>query len=242
MLLDGQLEKALGYSFRQPELLRQALTHSSLAHERGVGSLHNEQLEFLGDSVLGFLVSTRLLERFPSYSEGQLSKLKAHLVSATFLLPVAGQLDLGGYLQLGRGEERSGGRSKRAVLVNALEALIAALYLDGGVEAARRFVDEFVLGDRLEKGIEAFPFADYKSTLQEYLQANKRAQPRYVVVEERGPEHRKVFLIEVRVGRRPVAQAEGSTKKNAEQAAAQAALEKLQAEKTSGTDDDGNHT
>lgn len=241
MLLDGQLEKALGYSFRQPELLRQALTHSSLAHERGVGSLHNEQLEFLGDSVLGFLVSTRLLERFPGYSEGQLSKLKAHLVSATFLLPVAGQLDLGGYLQLGRGEERSGGRSKRAVLVNALEALIAALYLDGGIEAARRFVDEFVLGDRLEKGIEAFPFADYKSTLQEYLQAHKRAQPRYVVVEERGPEHRKVFLIEVRVGRRPVAQAEGSTKKNAEQAAAQAALEKLQAEKTAGTDDDGNH-
>lgn len=241
MLDDGQLEAALGYSFRRREVLRQALTHSSLAHERGAGTLHNEQLEFLGDSVLGFLVSTRLLERFPSYSEGQLSKLKAHLVSASFLLPVAGQLDLGGYLQLGRGEERSGGRSKRAVLVNALEALIAALYLDGGIDAARRFVDEFVLGDRLEKGIDAFPFADYKSTLQEYLQAHKRAQPRYVVVEERGPEHRKVFLIEVRVGRKPVARAEGSTKKTAEQAAAKAALEHLRAEKTVGTNDDGNH-
>jgi len=242
LLDDGQLETALDYSFRQRELLRQALTHSSLAHERGVGTLHNEQLEFLGDAVLGFLVSTRLLERFPGYSEGQLSKLKAHLVSASFLLPVAGQLDLGGYLQLGRGEERSGGRSKRAVLVNALEALIAALYLDGGVEAAKAFVERFVLGDRLEKGIEAFPFADYKSELQEYLQANKRAQPRYVVVEERGPEHRKVFVIEVRVGRRAVAQAEGSTKKNAEQAAAQAALAHLQAEKAAGTEDDGNHS
>jgi len=126
--------------------------------------------------------------------------------------------------------------------VNALEALIAALYLDGGIDAARRFVDEFVLGDRLEKGIEAFPFADFKSTLQEHLQAHKRAQPRYVVVEERGPEHRKTFLIEVRVGRRPVAQAEGSTKKNAEQAAARAALEQLHGEETMGTDDDRNHT
>lgn len=228
---DGQLEAALGYAFRQRDLLCRALTHSSLAHEQGGGAAHNEQLEFLGDAVLGFLVSTRLAERFPGYSEGQLSKLKAHLVSASFLLPVAAQLELGRYLQLGRGEERSGGRTKRAVLVNALEALIAALYLDGGIEPARRFVDQFVLRDRLEQGIEAFPFADFKSALQEYLQAHRRAQPRYVVLEERGPEHRKEFLIEVRVGRKPVAQAEGSTKKNAEQAAARAALEQMKAEK-----------
>ena len=240
MFEDGQLEAALGYTFQRPELLQQALTHSSLAHERGEGTPHNEQLEFLGDAVLGFLVSTRLLERFPLYSEGQLSKLKAHLVSASFLFPVAERLELGDHLQLGRGEERSGGRSKRAVLVNALEALIAALYLDSGIEPARRFVDTFVLGDRLEKGIEAFPFTDYKSTLQEYLQAHKRAQPRYVVVQEHGPEHRKVFGIEVRVGRRPVARADGSTKKNAEQTAAQAALEQLRKEEAEEKSDDRN--
>lgn len=222
-----QLEDAAGHVFARPELLVHALTHSSLAHERGDGTPHNEQLEFLGDSVLGFLVSARLVESFPNESEGQLSKIKAHLVSASHLFSVAEGLNLGDYLQLGRGEEKSGGRGKRAVLVNALEALIAALFLDGGMEAAGKFVERFVVGDRLEQGVEAFPFSDFKSALQEYLQGRKKSQPRYLVVEERGPDHRKTFAVEVRVGRQTVARGEGSTKKNAEQSAAQAALKAL---------------
>jgi ribonuclease-3 len=225
-----QLEEAMGYVFTRPELPLQALTHSSLAHERGGGASHNEQLEFLGDAVLGLAVSDRLVDSFPQQPEGRLSKIKAHLVSASHLFSVAERLHLGEYLQLGRGEEKSGGRAKRAVLVNALEALIAALYLDGGLDPARRFVDKLVIGDHLEQGIEGFPFTDFKSALQEHLQSHKRAQPRYLVVEERGPEHRKVFAMEVRVGRQVVARAEGSTKKNAEQAAARAALMHLMEE------------
>ncbi len=223
----GQLQAALGYSFHRRELLVQALTHSSHAHERGEGTPNNEQLEFLGDAVLGFLVSARLVESFPQYAEGRLSKIKAHLVSASHLVSAAGRLNLGEYLQLGRGEEKSGGRAKPAVLVNALEAIIAALYLDGGLEVTRRFVQDFVVGDWLEQGFESFPFTDFKSTLQEYLQRQKKSQPRYQVVEERGPEHRKTFTVEVRVGREAVARAEGSTKKYAEQLAARAALKQL---------------
>jgi ribonuclease-3 len=224
--LEGQaeLEQAIGHRFARPELLDQALTHSSLAHERGAGTPHNEQLEFLGDAVLGFAVSARLVESFPGYSEGQLSKIKAHLVSAAHLGFVAGNLGLGSHVQLGRGEELSGGRAKRAVLVNALEAVIGAVYLDGGVDAARRVVQDVVIGDRLERGIEEFPFVDYKSALQELVQRQKRPQPRYLVVDEKGPEHRKVFSVEVRVGKECIARAEGFTKKAAEQNAAQAAL------------------
>lgn len=226
-----QLEAELGHVFARPELVVQALTHSSHAHERGGGAPHNEQLEFLGDSVLGFLVSARLVRDLPQCSEGQLSKIKAHLVSASHLLSVAAHLRLGDYVQLGRGEEKSGGRSKRAVLVNALEALIAALYLDGGTEAAGQFVDRYVIADQLEH-IESFPFGDFKSSLQEFLQGQRKAQPRYHVVEERGPEHRKTFTVEVYIGRESVARAEGSTKKNAEQLAARAALKRLRESQT----------
>jgi ribonuclease-3 len=221
----GELENAIGYRLVRRELLVQALTHSSHSHERGTGEIwHNEQMEFLGDAILGFLVSRELVERFPAYSEGQLSKMKAHLVSASHLFEIASQLQLGSFLQLGRGEEKSGGRHKRALLVDAFEALIAAVYLDGGLEAARDVVGRLVLKDMLERGIEAFPFTDFKSALQEYLQAHRKSQPRYVVVEERGPEHRKTFLVEVRVGKEFAAQAEGATKKMAEQEAARLAL------------------
>jgi len=225
----SELEKVIGHTFGRRELLVQSLTHSSHSHERAPGGgpsevWHNEQLEFLGDAVLGLLVSRELVERFPSYSEGQLSKMKAHLVSATHLFSIAGELQLGDFLQLGRGEEKSGGRHKRALLVDALEALIAAVYLDAGLDTAREVVERLVLRGRLDSGIEAFPFIDFKSALQEYLQANRRSQPRYAVVEERGPEHRKTFLVEVRVGKEFTAQAEGPTKKAAEQEAARLAL------------------
>ena len=221
----NQLEKAMGHTFARRELLLRALTHSSHSHEHSEsGVSHNEQLEFLGDAILGFLVSGELVERFPDCSEGQLSKMKAHLVSASHLLAVASQLRLGGFLQLGRGEEKSGGRQKRALLVDALEALIAALYLDAGLEKTRELVRRLVLSHWLEGGIDQFPVTDFKSTLQEYLQAARLPPPRYVVVGERGPEHRKTFTVEVRVGKEFISQAEGATKKAAEQEAARAAL------------------
>lgn len=222
-----QIEELLGRAFARPELLEQALTHSSLAHESGEQALHNEQLEFLGDAVLGFVVSARLIERFPEANEGRLSKIKAHLVSATHLFSVAEKLDLGRFLRLGRGEEKSGGRSKRALLVDAVEALIAAIYLDGGIAAAGDFVTRWVIAGDLEQGLEGFQTEDHKSALQEYAQARQFPQPRYRIVEERGPEHRKVFVVEARVGEERTAQAEGPTKKMAEQAAARAMLEKL---------------
>jgi ribonuclease-3 len=233
-----QLEEILGYAFQRPELLVQALTHSSLAHETGDGSPHNEQFEFLGDAVLGFVVSARLFESFPGSDEGGLSKMKAHLVSAAHLFSVAEHLNLGRFLLLGRGEEKSGGRNKRALLVDAVEALIAALYLDGGIPAADQFVLRWVIGE-LQQGIEAFPTEDYKSALQEYVQARQISQPRYRVVEERGPEHRKVFVVEARMGAERTASAEGPTKKGAEQAAARAALSMLRKEESPKEDSSG---
>ena len=225
----SELEKALGHAFARRDLLLRALTHSSHSHERSSETIdHNEQMEFLGDAILGFLVSRELVERFPDYSEGQLSKMKAHLVSSSHLFSIAQRLGLGAYLKLGRGEEKSGGRHKRALLVNAVEALIAALYLDAGLERTQQIVQRLVLEGWLERGIETFPFADFKSALQEYLQAARKPQPRYVVVEERGPEHRKTFTVEVRVGRGFAARADGPTKKTAEQEAARAALAHFQ--------------
>lgn len=238
------LEGLLGHHFQRRELLEQALTHSSHAHEqesRGQGAAplrDNEQLEFLGDAVLGFVTGQALFERFPHFHEGQLSKTRAHLVSARHLVEVADDLDLGRFLRLGRGEEKSGGRSKAALLVNALEAVLAALYLDAGLETARDFILRCVVDPELERLAEqatgAFPVTDHKSALQELLQAAGRPQPSYSVVKEEGPEHKKTFTVEVRLQAegKPdfVGRAQGSTKKKAEQLAAQQALEHLQAE------------
>ncbi len=221
----AELESTIGHTFARKEILLRALTHSSHSHEHSASEVaHNEQLEFLGDSILGFVVSRELVQRFPSFSEGQLSKMKAHLVSAQHLFSIAKALDLGEYLQLGRGEEKSGGRHKRALLVDAFEALIAALYLDAGLQKTERVIQRLVLQEFLETGVQTFAFTDHKSALQEYLQAARRAQPRYVVVDERGPEHRKTFIVEVRVGRTLAVRAEGPTKKTAEQEAARTAL------------------
>jgi ribonuclease-3 len=190
------------------------------------GPSDNEQLEFLGDAILGFLTSEALVARHPSYGEGRLSKMKAHLVSASHLHRVAVRLGLGLHLLLGRGEEMSGGREKKALLANALEALIAALYLDAGVETTRRFVVLHIIGeaDPLDEGLEG---DDYKSALQEMAQSRKLPQPRYLTVEERGPEHAKTFLVEARVGRQWIGRAEGLSKKSAGQRAAQQILKQL---------------
>jgi len=237
------LERSLGHRFQRPALLEQALTHSSHAHESearadcGAEVRDNEQFEFLGDAVLGFVTSQVLFERFPAFEEGQLSKMRAHLVSARHLVRIAQELELGRYLRLGRGEERSGGRSKTALLVDALEAVLAAMYLDSGLEAPRRFIIERILEPELQRlqqgdgGV--LPVTDHKSALQEFLQGSGRPQPLYSVIKEQGPEHNKLFTVEVRVstvsngGGEYVTQGEGPTKKAAEQRAARQALEYL---------------
>jgi ribonuclease-3 len=231
----ASLEVRIGYRFSDQGLLQRALTHSSLANEaRGAGAaLHdNEQLEFLGDSILGFLVSEALIQRMPGANEGELSRQKAHLVSAAHLHGVARRLDVGTFLDLGRSEEMSGGRSKKTLLVDALEALIAAVYLDGGIDAARALITDHVLdapyvGDE-EAGTDIQPaITNFKSALQELAQSRKLPQPRYSVVKERGPEHSKMFTVEVRVGKEWNGQAEGRTKKIAAQRAARGVYERL---------------
>jgi ribonuclease III len=222
------LEGTLGYHFASRELFARAFTHRSSVYEKASSGTanDNEQLEFLGDAILGFVVSAALVAAHPEEPEGRLSKMKAHLVSASHLHEVAARLKLGEYLLLGRGEEMSGGREKKALLANAVEALIAALYLDGGIEPARRFILEQVIG-AAEPASEAALATDYKSALQELAQSMKLPQPRYAIVEERGPEHAKTFLVEVRVGRDWVSRAEGLSKKSAGQKAAQEILRRL---------------
>lgn len=243
-----ELHSMLGHVFAQPELLERALTHSSHAHEESKAGgaeiaaerLDNEQFEFLGDAVLGLVASQLLFERFPTFHEGQLSKLKAHLVSAGHLVSVAAGMELGRYLRLGRGEERSGGRNKGTLLSDALEAVIAAMYLDAGMEKTRGFIIRRILEPELERiGTESeseFSLADYKSALQELLQSSGRLQPVYAIVKEEGPDHRKTFTVEARIypqgQTQPeyVVRAQGATKKKAEQLAAKQALEHLRGE------------
>ena len=229
------LEERIDYHFSDPELLRRALTHSSLANEARAGGSplsDNEQLEFLGDSVLGFLIAEALVRRFPGQSEGELSRQKAHLVSAAHLHGVARRLDVGIHLELGRSEEMSGGRAKKTLLVDAVEAVIAAIYLDGGMEAARKFVHGYVLdapiGNDADAGTDVQPaIANFKSALQELAQSRGLPQPRYTIVREKGPEHSKVFTVEVRVGKDWSGQADGRTKKIAAQRAARGVYERL---------------
>ena len=230
------LEARLNYRFSRPELLHRALTHSSAAHEAHVGPCSpdqdNEQMEFLGDSILGFLTSEALVQRHPEYREGELSRLKAHLVSATHLYGVARRLDLGSYLELGRSEEMSGGRAKKTLLVDALEALMAAIYLDGGAVPVRDFVavhvldaapcDDLAMDSEVQSSI-----TNFKSALQELAQSRKLPQPRYAIVRERGPEHSKTFTVEVRVGKEWTGQAEGATKKLAAQRAAHLVYQRM---------------
>ncbi len=223
-----RLEAVLQHPFRNRELLERALTHKSRVYEKNIEdpAADNEQFEFLGDAILGFLVSEALVAQHPAFPEGRLSKLKAHLVSASHLHQVALRLALGHHLLLGRGEEMSGGREKKALLANALEALIAALYLDAGLDPVRSFVVQQIVGDAHlpEEGAQ---LTDHKSALQEMAQALKLPQPRYAIVEEHGPEHAKTFLVEVRVGRDWVSRAEGLSKKSAGQKAAQQVLQQL---------------
>jgi ribonuclease-3 len=222
------LEARVGYRFRDRGLLEHALTHRSKAHEDPSGGVaDNESLEFLGDAVLGLVVAEALFRAFPRYSEGQKSKIKANLVSTAALAEMAGHLGLGDHMILGRGEEKTGGRYKQALLADTCEALIAAIYLDGGLEPARQFLArEFAPAIEDARQPESFG-RDHKSRLQERLQALGRPLPHYRVSGELGPDHRKQFHVEVVVGDEVIAQGVGRTKKDAEQEGAKLALEAL---------------
>jgi ribonuclease-3 len=225
------LERTIGYRFRDPGLLEHALTHRSRVHEDASGGVFdNESMEFLGDSILGFVIADMLFREFPQHNEGQKSKLKASLVSAASLARLGESINLGDFLILGRGEEKTGGRRKHAIIADCYEALIAAVYLDGGIEPASAFIRR-QFADLLEEarrtGAAAAFTDDWKSALQEWLQSNGRGLPIYRLADEIGPDHRKRFVVEVVVGGEAVARADGKSKKEAAQAAAKAALEGL---------------
>jgi ribonuclease III len=222
------LEARLGYRFREPAILDRALTHRSRANEDATGStIDNESLEFLGDAVLGFAMADLLFRDFPQFDEGQKSKIKATLVSTSTLGRLARRIGLGEFLALGRGEEKTGGRSKLALLADGYEAVIAAIYLDGGVGEARDFVSRQFAEDLEDVRSPEFWGRDYKSALQELVQSRDLPLPEYAVASESGPDHRKVFHVEVRIRGEAFGSARGPSKKAAEQEAARKAMEKL---------------
>lgn len=218
-----RLQNELGYSFSDTELLMRSLTHVS--YSRGKDAGHNETLEFLGDAVLDLAVSDLLMRRFPEKTEGDLSKMRAALVNAATLAEKAAELKLGAALRMGKGEERSGGREKKSILAGAFEALLGAIYWEGGYEPARRTVERFFASD-----IEGTKLGqqDYKTRLQEISQMLFREPPVYKLVAETGPDHEKRFATEIVVGGKVLARGEGRSKKQAEQQAAERALEGLQ--------------
>jgi ribonuclease-3 len=221
----GGLERALGYRFHRLELLNQALTHKSYVHEQREPAQHNERLEFLGDAVLGLVISDHCYGRFSELAEGELSKLRASLVNESNLAKIARRLDLGAYLLVGRGEELTGGRAKTSLLADTFEALLAAIYLDSSLADAYRVVMrcfEDDLNALLDEG-----HKDYKSELQEYTQEKFGCVPTYIVSRERGPDHEKVFEVELAVRGQLQGFGAGKSKKEAEQAAACKVLQAL---------------
>ena len=222
------LQRAINYRFRDRGLLEHAMTHTSRANEDVSGGVvDNESMEFLGDALLGFVVADMLFREFPEYDEGQKSKTKAAVVSTATLARQAERLQLGDHLLLGRGEEKTGGRRKQALLADGYEALIAAIYLDGGIEHARAFIVREFAPLLEEARVAGVTGQDFKSALQELLQGRDLPLPEYRLISTFGPDHRKQFEIEVVVQGEPLAVATGSSKKDAEQEAARAALDKL---------------
>ncbi len=219
------LEAAIGYRFQNITLLQNALTHSSYANEHWHDSLmSNERLEFLGDSVLGMVVAEYLYTAFPDRPEGELTRMRADMVCEQALATIANRLELGKHLLLGHGEEQGGGRNRASILADAVESVIAASFLDGGMEAAKRFISRFVLCD---VPVTRLHNADYKTMLQEKVQQKKNQVLSYALIGESGPDHDKRFTVAVSLNGEQVGQGIGSSKKRAEQEAARAAVEKL---------------
>ena len=220
------LEEKIGYTFRDPTLLENALTHSSYANEhREKGMPSNERLEFLGDSILGLVVADHLYRTRPDLPEGDLTRIRAALVCESSLVEVAKSLDLGSYLKLGKGEESGGGRHRPSIQADAVEAMLAAVYLDGGIGQARKLIHTLVIRQEREKTAAG---RDYKTALQELVQRESGQVLSYRLVGETGPDHAKTFSMEVLLNGQPIGAGEGRSKKEAEQAAAKAAVGKLE--------------
>lgn len=220
------LETKLGYQFQNPKLLDHALTHSSYANEHHLGSISsNERLEFLGDSVLGMIVADHLYRTFPDLPEGDLTRIRANLVCESSLVLVAKEWDLGRYLKLGKGENACGGRSRPSILADAVEAVLAAVFLDGGLAHDRDIIQRFLL-DRMEQVNRAS--RDHKTYLQELVQRKSGQVLSYELIGESGPDHNKTFQMQVLLNGQPIGQGTGHSKKEAEQAAANAAIERLE--------------
>jgi ribonuclease-3 len=223
----SELERSIDYRFGKKELLLEAVTHKSFVHESGdVKDRDNQRLEFFGDAVLGFLVSAKLFERFPESGEGELSKVRASLVNEKTLARLAGGIALGKFLRLGRGEEKTGGREKNSVLADAYEALVAAVYLDGGAGVADELVEKH-FGPLMSENSGRFGGKDYKTRLQEIVQEIQGKPPRYVLENESGPPHDRVFTVAVFAGEKCIGKGLGKSKKEAEQAAAREAVTRL---------------
>ncbi len=219
--MDG-LEQKLGYKFNNINLLKNALTHSSYANEVRNGFSSNERLEFLGDSVLSIVVSDYIYKHYPNMPEGELTKLRASLVCEKSLCAFSRELELGSYLMLGKGEDKGGGRERDSIRADAFEAVLAAIYLDGGMEPARRHVMNFVLRELKHTDDEVFK--DYKTALQEIIQRNPEESVTYILIDESGPDHDKSFTVEVRLNSNVIGKGTGKNKKRAEQMAAKEAL------------------
>ena len=217
------LEKNIGYSFKDKSLLKLALTHSSYANEMGDASRCNERLEFLGDSVLSLIVSEYIFKNFKDRPEGELSKLRASLVCEKSLCEFSKQLNIGEYMLLGKGESQNGGRERPSILADAFEAVLAAIYLDDGFEHAKKHVLRFVIEELNHTEDEVFK--DYKTTLQEVIQRNREEHLSYILVDESGPDHNKLFKVEVHLNSNVIGSGVGKSKKQAEQLAAKQALQ-----------------
>jgi ribonuclease-3 len=222
-----ELERCLDYRFKNPALLQQAITHKSYLNEsREKSQKDNERLEFLGDAVLDLVISQDLLLNYPDTAEGELSKMKARIVSETALAKVARRLEIGRFLLLGRGEEINQGRTKPSLLANALEAILAAIYLDGGLEPAVRVIEK-IFKDDIEALLKTEAFTDYKTELQELCQRDYEILPTYTLLSESGPDHQKTFEVQLSIKGNVYGKGIGRSKKEAEQQAAREALEKL---------------
>ena len=217
-----EFEKKIGYTFKNKELLHEALSHSSYANETKNGRNSNERLEFLGDSVLSIVVSVHLFKHFKHLPEGDLTKIRASLVCEKALFEFAQTIDLGSHILLGKGEENSGGRTRPSIVSDAFEAVIAAVYLDGGMEAAEKYVLSFIPKDLSANSSKALQ--DYKTMLQEIIQRNPEERVEYVLADQTGPDHDRKFVVQVRLNSNVIGTGEGHSKKQAEQAAAKEAL------------------